>query len=462
MSNAAPTGETHVVIGGSGFLGSTIIRALVNRGEKKVHNLDVRAPPAELGISDVQFTKVDITSTDTLNKALLKIKPDAVHHTASPLATSLDKAIYEKVNVKGTANIIQACQRSDAKKLIFTSSAGVVFDGHDNINVDERMPYPEKAMDAYNETKAKAERLVLEANTDAGTEGLKTVALRPAGIFGPHDRQAVPGFIDVLKSGRQNVQLGQNRNLFDWTYVDNIAHAHLLASDKLSSKGKPYAKELLATVHLSERFTGLNEKESFLERGVPTSENRPDVTGAKDYARSLPSTVANASVTEDGISTIDLRPVIRNKYDQFFHIVNPDIKSAGNPIPDVVSIADDDSLEVGGEAFFITNGVPIPFWDFPRALWREYDPIKGVVDPKKVWKISKDVAMPLASAAEYWNWITGRKGQFDTFKVTFTTATRYHNIEKARRLLGYEPIVGMEEAIKRSVASYKELEGKSG
>lgn len=67
------------------------------------------------------------------------------------------------------------------RKLVYTSSAGVVFNGQDLINVDERVPYPAKAMDAYNESKAKAEAMVLEAN---GVKGLLTVALRPAGIFG--------------------------------------------------------------------------------------------------------------------------------------------------------------------------------------------------------------------------------------------------------------------------------------
>ncbi len=72
------------------------------------------------------------------------------------------------------------------RKLVFTSSAGVVFNGSDNIDVDERLPFPEKPMDAYNESKAKAEEAVLAAN---GVNGLLTVALRPAGIFGyacPH------------------------------------------------------------------------------------------------------------------------------------------------------------------------------------------------------------------------------------------------------------------------------------
>lgn len=67
------------------------------------------------------------------------------------------------------------------RKLVYTSSAGVVFNGEALIDVDERLPYPEKAMDAYNESKAKAEEMVLAAS---GQKGLLTVALRPAGIFG--------------------------------------------------------------------------------------------------------------------------------------------------------------------------------------------------------------------------------------------------------------------------------------
>ena len=57
----------------------------------------------------------------------------------------------------------------------------MIFNGQDLINVDERMPFPEKPLDAYNESKAKAEELILAAN---GIDGLLTVVIRPAGIFG--------------------------------------------------------------------------------------------------------------------------------------------------------------------------------------------------------------------------------------------------------------------------------------
>lgn len=81
----------------------------------------------------------------------------------------------------GTNAVIAAAVETGVRKLVFTSSAGVVFNGTDLIDVDERLPYPEKPLDAYNESKAKAEQAVLEAN---GKGGLLTVALRPAGIFG--------------------------------------------------------------------------------------------------------------------------------------------------------------------------------------------------------------------------------------------------------------------------------------
>lgn len=94
----------------------------------------------------------------------------------------MDPAIYEKVNVVGTRTVIESCLTTGVRKLVFTSSAGVVYDGEEHlIDVDERLEFPKVAMDAYNDTKARAEQLVLEAN---GKGGLLTCALRPAGIFG--------------------------------------------------------------------------------------------------------------------------------------------------------------------------------------------------------------------------------------------------------------------------------------
>jgi sterol-4alpha-carboxylate 3-dehydrogenase (decarboxylating) len=57
-------------------------------------------------------------------------------------------------------------------------------------------------------------------------------------LYRPNDRQAIPGFIQVMKQGQSKFQIGDNFNLVDWTYVENCAYAHILAVDKLSVENK--------------------------------------------------------------------------------------------------------------------------------------------------------------------------------------------------------------------------------
>lgn len=311
MSASPATGEVFLVIGGCGFLGHNLASALLNRGEAKVHIVDVRPPPQHMQLEKATYHTADITDIDSIKGVFAKIKPNAIFHTASPIA-GVSQQIMEKVNVDGTKNIVEAAKATNVRKLIFTSSASVVFTGEDLVYGDERLPFPETVFDAYSQTKATAETVVLEANTPDSEDGvvpktgLRTVAIRPAGIFGPNDRQALPGFFNTLAAGKHKYQIGNNDNLFDWTYVDNVTHAHLLASDRLETNG--YDVRLLSSFHLP-RVLGEEERP---ERGVPTSENRQDVSGATDYARSLPSTLSATSREE----TLDVRPVVRNKYDQ--------------------------------------------------------------------------------------------------------------------------------------------------
>jgi sterol-4alpha-carboxylate 3-dehydrogenase (decarboxylating) len=62
-----------------------------------------------------------------------------------------------------------------------------------------------------------------------------TCALRPSGIFGPRDGQSLPGFLQAIATGKSHIALGNGKNLFDFTYVENIAYAHVLAYVKLNA-----------------------------------------------------------------------------------------------------------------------------------------------------------------------------------------------------------------------------------
>lgn len=66
---------------------------------------------------------------------------------------SKDRALAHAVNVLGTQNVIQACHKNLVPKLVYTSSASVVFDGSDLNNVDESAPYAKRTLDYYTETK---------------------------------------------------------------------------------------------------------------------------------------------------------------------------------------------------------------------------------------------------------------------------------------------------------------------
>lgn len=89
-----------------------------------------------------------------------------------------------------------------------------------------------------------AETLVLAASSrTASPSPFLTAALRPSAIFGEGDVQLLPNTLAVLRDGKTGFQLGANDNLFDYTYVGNVAHAHLLAAGKLLSTFKTLTPE---------------------------------------------------------------------------------------------------------------------------------------------------------------------------------------------------------------------------
>ncbi|KII88242.1 hypothetical protein PLICRDRAFT_91995 [Plicaturopsis crispa FD-325 SS-3] len=432
--------DIYLVIGGSGFVGRHIVQLLLDRGDVvSVFDIVQR-------YHDVPFYSGDISEEEQVASAIQRSGATCIIHTASP-PHGHDPALYFKVNVDGTRAVIAAAQANGVTKLVYTSSAGVIFNGQDIIDVDERLSPPEQAMDAYNESKAKAEEMVINSN---GQGGLLTVALRPAGIFGPGDRQVMHGLYQVYERGQTHFQIGDNTNLFDWTYVTNVARAHLLAADKLVAPPPPPEKsedaldvyqpteEELALINYPlppiELTTGSHR--------VPTHAARPlgpYVTPPPDAEK------IEAAFTAPGYGLE--RPVGRSRFDPFSDNALARYKTS--------------PLQVAGQVFFITNGEPVYFWDFMRAIWTLLD---DPANPKPVRKpvvFSKTVGLALATGAEWWGWLVGKEPAFTKFRVQFSCATRWHNIEKARRVLGYEPEVGVEEGIRRTVAWWKAEHGKA-
>ncbi|KAF5249957.1 hypothetical protein FANTH_4757 [Fusarium anthophilum] len=225
-----------VVIGGNGFLGHHIVnQALEQWTTTATIGVDLRCernrnPKAE-------YRECDITDSERLLSLFEELKPDVVIHTASPVAVNpnIGHDVFKKVNVDGTQAVVDACQKTGVKVLVYTSSASVISDNvTDLLNADERWPLIRGAAQTeyYSETKAQAEEIVLKANRQEGCK-LLTTSIRPAGIFGEGDVQTLAGILNAYKRGKHTIQVGANENLFDFTYVGNVAHAHLLAAQLL-------------------------------------------------------------------------------------------------------------------------------------------------------------------------------------------------------------------------------------
>ncbi|MDR1384356.1 MAG: NAD-dependent epimerase/dehydratase family protein [Planctomycetaceae bacterium] len=216
-----------LVTGGSGFLGKYIVEQLLARGDKV--RVLCRKDQGCFRQRDVDIYLGDLRDNDSVDKATQEI--DAVFHTAAMSGISCRKKLFWDTNATGTFLLVNACFKNHVKKFIYTSSPSVVFNGNNQLGINESTPYPAQWLAHYPETKAKAEQLVLASN---GKQGLLTCAIRPHLIWGPRDHHIFPRLIERAKQGKLK-RIGDGTNMVDITYVENAAIAHLQAADALTA-----------------------------------------------------------------------------------------------------------------------------------------------------------------------------------------------------------------------------------
>jgi len=217
-----------LVTGGGGFLGSAIVKALLDRGDS-VKTIQRGDYPIlrEWGAETIQG---DVSKPEDINAAVKDC--DVVFHVAAKAGVWGDYDEYYQANVLATKNVLDACRINNVKNIVYTSTPSVVFDGSDENGINEATPYTKIFFNAYQKTKAQAEQLVLAASNHV----LQTVALRPHLIWGPGDTNLVPRVISRAKAGRLRLVSNTGKKV-DSCYIDNAVEAHLLAADCLLSNG---------------------------------------------------------------------------------------------------------------------------------------------------------------------------------------------------------------------------------
>lgn len=121
-----------------------------------------------------------------------------------------------------------------------------------------------------------------------------------------------------------------------------------------------------------------------------------------------------------------------------------DAAAAAGPGPAQV----DPSMQVAGEAFFVTNGVDMPFFTFCREVWRAAG---DTTRPEDVKVVPFWLAVAFAWVVEKIAKLRGVSPTVTVDSLRFTNMTRYYNTEKARKRLGWEPAVAWDEGVRRGV-----------
>ena len=260
----------YLVTGGAGFIGSNIVKELLKRGEF-VRVLDNFATGKRENLfefkdnSNFELIEGDLRSFHIVRSAVKGVDY-ILHQGALPsIPRSINDPITtNEVNILGTLNILEAAKEFGVKRVVYASSSSV-YGNSDVLPKTEGMPI--QPLSPYALSKYTGERY---CQIYYKIYSLETVVLRYFNVFGPNQdptsqySAVIPKFIKLMKEGQSPTIYGDGTQSRDFTYVENIVEANLLACevDKVAGEifniacGKRYT--ILQLVETINRILGKN------------------------------------------------------------------------------------------------------------------------------------------------------------------------------------------------------------
>ena len=216
-----------LVTGATGLIGHSVVRALAKNGETTTILVRTQAK-AERWLGDCNATLLngDLTDPATLEPALDGV--DVVYHAAGiPEQWLPDSRLFHQVNVKGTANLIEAALNAGVKRFVYTSTIDV-FAAQKGDLYDETMLDPKAKGTVYEQSKQDADRLVVQA---LEKRGLPAIFVHPAAVYGPGPTDS-PGINDlVIKLRAKQVPLLLPGGM-PLVYSEDLGRGQVLAAEK--------------------------------------------------------------------------------------------------------------------------------------------------------------------------------------------------------------------------------------
>jgi nucleoside-diphosphate-sugar epimerase len=232
----------YLVTGGAGFIGSNLADALVKRGEQVVV-LDNLATGYEKNIAhlrnDLTFIKGDVRDAGTVREALAGV--DYVLHEAALASVPRsieDPVLVSDVNVRGTLVMLDEARRAGVKRFVYAASSSAYGDTETLPKVESMAPKP---LSPYAASKLMGEYYCA---VYAHVYGMSTLSLRYFNIFGPRQdpksqyAAVIPIFISNLMEGTPPSIFGDGEQSRDFTYIENVVEANILASRCEKARGE--------------------------------------------------------------------------------------------------------------------------------------------------------------------------------------------------------------------------------
>ena len=230
-----------LVTGGAGFIGSNLIRTLLERGDdvRVLDNFSTgnRANLADLA-GEIELVEGELRSYERVHAATRGVEV-VFHEGALP---SVPRSVHDPlttgaVNVEGTLNVLLAARDEGVRRVVFASSSSIYGNSGQLPRIETQSPDP---ISPYAVSKLAAERYCVSFSR---VYPLETVALRYFNVFGPNQdptsqyAAVVPRFITAIADERPVPVYGDGEQRRDFTYVANVVEANLLAAEAENVSG---------------------------------------------------------------------------------------------------------------------------------------------------------------------------------------------------------------------------------